>query len=230
MNTLRTLIESILIDVIDARFAGDVRAAELAQIYRDDETLRALPIPALNVSGLTVDLRVAFDDNPIQEAEEPSQEQVLAVEEAADRIRRLVMDFASVRTGDVPPRARSGLSRSLNVGVRNVLAETIDRPTAARRRAVEEELEGRLSSHSIGLAEGEKEILRDALGELDMELETIPKPRPKSLPNVIVAAEALKQLDPAMVTSIHFEIDLDGGRWVSVDDSEGGTRSVLSDL
>lgn len=228
MGTLRTLIESILTDVIEARFAGDVRTAELARIYRDDDTLRALPIPALNISGLTVDLRVAFDNTPIEEAEEPSDEQILAVETTADEVRRLVMEFESVRGGDVPPRARGGLSRSLAVGVRNVLAEAIERP-AARRSAVEEELERRLSRHGIHLGEGERAAVREALDTLDVRLETIPKAPPRSLPRVIVGAESLKELDPAMVTSIRFEIDLEEGRWISVDDGEGGTRSVLSD-
>lgn len=228
MNTLQMLIESILTDVINARFQGDVRAAELAELYREDETLRALPIPALNISGLTVDLRVAFDDTPIEEAAEPGEEQVQAIEEAADSVRRLIMDFDSVSGGPLPPRARGGLSRSLNVAVKNVLLETLQRPTAARRRAVEAELERRLSPHSIDIAEAERAALREALDELDARLEKVPRPPPTSLPKVIVGAEALRQIDPAMVTSIRFEIDLEEGRWISVDDEEGGTRSVLS--
>ena len=133
MSNLRTLIESIVTDVINARYDADVQTANLAERYRDNEILRSFNIPSLNISNVSVDLRMAFDDQAIEEADGPSEEQISAIATGATAITKYVMSLDAVKRKLADARIRNGFSRSLNSEIKKALTGSIDGGAKLRR-------------------------------------------------------------------------------------------------
>lgn len=227
MSDLQTLIESIVTDVINARFQADVLTAELAQHYRQNDTLRQLSVPALNITNLSVELRVAFDDTPIEPATEPSPGQKTAIETGADALRTRLMGLSSVRSASVPARSRAGLSRSLNAAALNAATASVTRGTVERRRAIETAVNEVLAKNGISLGDEDRIALREELEKFDARVAAAPKPAATSVPGLIVGMDRLKELDPNVVSVVRFDIDLVESQWVEVEDADGGTTTVL---
>ncbi len=230
MSRLKLLVDSIVADLIDARFDADVRAAELAEHYRENESMRALSIPALNIKNVSIDLRFAFDDTPIEAAEGPSAEQTKAVTEAAPSVRDELMKLPQVTETVTVDRQRSTLSRALLTALKNAMLQNVDAKPADRSGAVTAEVANTLTKNGVAkLPAAEWDVLRNQIAKLEAAFGAAPKAAPKSLPGVVVGTEALSKVDPGAVSKLTFEVDLSKRRWTEVGDREAGKKSVLSD-
>lgn len=232
MSTLKLLVDSIIADLIDARFDADVRAAELAEHYQKHEILRALSVPALNIENVSIDLRFAFDDTPIEVAKGPSEEQAKAVTDGAKVMRDELMKMSRVTEKVTVDRQRANLSRSLLTVVKNAMLKNVDAKASDRLAAVSAEVTKTLAKSGVrNLPAAEQKLLRDQIARLESSFIAAPKAPPKSLPGVVVGSEALAKADPATVSTLSFQVDLAKRRWTDVgdDDEKGGRKAVLSD-
>ena len=232
MSTLKLLVDSIIADLIDARFDADIRAAELAEHYQGHEILRALSVPALNIENVSIDLRFAFDDTPIEAATGPSEEQVKVVADVSKTVRDELMKLPRVTERVTVDRQRTSLSRALLTTVKNTMLKHVDAKAADRSAAVSAEITKTLAKSGVrNLPASEQKILRDQIARLEASFIAAPKAPPKSLPGVVVGTEALSKVDPATVSTLSFQVDLTERRWTDIGDGDGkdGTKAVLSD-
>jgi len=229
MSKLETLIASIVTDLINARFEADVTAAELAERYRDDATMRALNAPTLNIKNVSIDLRVAFDENPIEETDEQSEDQKKAIADGSAAVRDSIMKLAAVKNTIPGTPQRRALSRSLGAAVTKALSETLRTTGRARRARIEGDLTKLLTQNRVRLSPADMKVLRREIDRAGARIATARRLPPKSVPGVMVGGESLAKLDPAAISSIRFDVDLSGKRWADVEDEDGTTRTVLSD-
>jgi hypothetical protein len=220
MSDLKLLVESIVTDLIEARFEADLKAAELAEVYRDHPALRQLNVPTLNISNVSVDLKVAFDDTTIEAATTASSAQEEAINEAATKLRSEVGDLGSVKRTVDDPRKKSALTRSLgNAVVRTAVANIAGQPDL-RSAAVESEVRSVLTRNSVRLDEADSRKLRESIREFDKVVSSAPK-LPARVPGVLIGKEALADVRPELVTNIRFDIDLSSARWTEADSGDG---------
>ena len=175
MSELKLFVESIVTDLIEARFEADLKAAELAEVYRDHPALRQLNVPTLNISNVTVDLRVAFDDSAIGEADGPSEAQERAITEAAVKLRTEVAALDSVKKTVKVPRQRAAFTNSVNAAVIRSAKSNVSSTPANRSKAVEAELRGVLSKNRVRLSAADRKTLQARLREFDATVSAAPK-------------------------------------------------------
>ena len=229
MSSLRTLIESIVTDLINARYDADLQTANLAERYRDNEFLRSFNIPSLNISSVSVELRIAFDDQAIEEADTPSEEQISAVDTGAKELTGLVMGLDPVKRKFTTARLRNGFSRSLIVELKKSLAETLSGAPRMRREKIQAVIQAGLSRNRIVLNAADKKRLTQEIQKIEAVIASAPKAPPKSIPGVLVGIGVLSNIDPAAISSVKFEIDLNNARWNDVEEPGGAIKSVLSE-
>ena len=229
MSSLRTLIESIVTDLINARYDADLQTANLAERYRDNEFLRSFNIPSLNISSVSVELRIAFDDQAIEEADTPSEEQISAVDTGAKELAGLVMGLDPVKRRFTTARLRNGFSRSLIVELKKSLAETLSGAPRMRREKIQAVIQAGLSRNRIVLNAADKKRLTQEIQKIEAVIASAPKAPPKSIPGVLVGIGVLSNIDPAAISLVKFEIDLNNARWNDVEEPGGAIKSVLSE-
>ena len=228
MSDLKLIVESIVTDLVDARFEADVRAGELAELYRDNDSLRALHVPTLNIRNVSIDLKFAFDDTPIEPPPGPSDEQVKAVAAAAELAVPKLLALSAV-SRRVTGRSRTTLARSLEGALNSTMIDNVGAAASDRSAAVERAVRDQLSQQGISrLSAADRAAMLNQVVALEKALARAPKPKPTQLPGVIVASEALSKVDPGAVSTIHFEVDLAERRWREVAD-EDGPRTILTD-
>lgn len=227
MSSLQTLIQTIVTDLINARFEADVRVAELASLYRDYPEMRQLNVPALNISNVSVELRFAFDDQPLTPSESPSEGQIKAISEGTAQLRQTVLRLDSVTGRLTTPQARNALGRTLSARLASVARETVAASPEDRRAALEAEASRLLQERQVSLSRAERSRLLEGIREIDTRITAAPKPPPQSVPGVLVGSEALSKVDPTRISTIRFDLQLDGVRWAEVEDGDDGVRSVL---
>lgn len=228
MSSLQTLVQSIVTDLINARFEADVKAAELAEVYRDHPVLRNMAVPTLNISNVSVDLKVAFNEDAIEDDPGPSEEQTKAVSEAASDLRTRVMEMKSVTDTVTVARQKSTLSRSLQTAAASAANANLKGSPKERQDAVDKEITKVLTANKVQLNAADRRALAAGLGKFDGVIASAPKAPPK-VPRIMVGAEALSKLGPERVTTISFDIDLSRQQWTDTADGQGGTRTVLRD-
>jgi hypothetical protein len=227
MTDLKLLVESIVTDLISARFEADVKATELAQYYREHPTLRAMNVPTLNISSVSLKLNVLFDSTPIAASTEPSDEQKAAVRAVAGELRTTVMNLNSVSKTVTASRAKTLLERNLALKLEEAALANLERAPEERVAKQQESIEAVLGESKVSLTTAERKALAQRVQSLDVQLAAAPKPTPKSMPRVIVGAEQLSKVDPQLVNTLTLNIEMDRARWVDVEDAEGGVESVL---
>jgi hypothetical protein len=225
--SLRVLVESIARDLIDARFAADVAASELAERYREHPTLRAMNIPSLNITNVQVELAFLLEDVPEDtegEAEVPSEERM---KEASDNLIREVLRVPSVAERTANANLRNALVGTLSERLPTLMTPREGVPTSHRLAAIEETITEALRARRIDqISSSEAEKLKSAISAIDARL--IADARPTGLPRIIVNAESLHRVDPTAINRISFSVDLDRKRWVEVEERDD-RRTVLSD-
>jgi hypothetical protein len=227
MSSLQTLIEGIVTGLVEARAAADARAAELAEAYRDHPTLRSLSVPTLNLTKVSVDLRVAFDETPIESATGPSPAQQQAVDDTSETIRRRIMNMGSVSASVPHLQTRGALALQARDAVARSAAANLDAPAEERRAAMDKEVQQVLSRGGVKLSAADHRLLTEELAGADRQVATAPAARPR-IPGVIVAGKALAEQDAASLTTIRFDVELRENTWADVDAGDGTTGSVLS--
>lgn len=225
---LKMLVESVVSDLVEARFEADVRAAELAEHYRNHEGLRGMRVPALNITNVSIELRFAFDDTPIEPADGPSDAQKEAVAAKAAALRETVMATASVAERATSARARSTISRNLGVVAERAMQTGFAASPAERMASVELALETQLARTGVKLNAKEAASVKAAVAEMETAFAAAPKAPPKSMPKLIVGRDALSEAPEDRISSIAFDVDLSDARWTDMDDGAGGVRSVLT--
>ncbi|MEM1161743.1 MAG: hypothetical protein AAGJ28_12475 [Pseudomonadota bacterium] len=226
MSSLQTLVETIVSDLIKARHEADVQTAKLAEVYKDHPILRTMAVPSLNISNVSVDLRVAFDEQEIEQDPGPSEQQRKAINAAATKLRANLMGMKSVTDKVTVARQKTVMSRNLLSQVAREATEKVAESPEKRRAAVNTKITALMSANKVQLNAADRRKLAAELNKFDKEIADAPKAAPR-VPGVVVGAEKLKQMNPEMVTSIKFDIDLDEARWSDTHDGEE-TRSVLS--
>ncbi len=228
MSSLKTLVEGIVTDLINARFEADVKTAELAEHYRDHPILRSMSVPSLNITNVSVDLRVVFDEEAIDDNPGPSEQQKEAVAEATKTLQANLMGLKSVTDKVTVARQRTALSRSLTTGTVLAAEGALAEPPKIRRQTVEKKITDVLTANQVTLSAADRRKLTAELAKFDAAVAVAPKAQPR-VTGIVVGAEALKAVNPELVTSIKFDIDLDETRWTEAVDGTGNTRSVLTD-
>lgn len=220
MSDLQLFVESIVTDLIQARFEADLKAAELAEVYKDHPALRQLNVPTLNISNVSVDLRLAFDDTEIEAAAGASEAQEQAINEAAVKLRTEVSGLGSVKKSVTVPRQRTSVRNSVNnAAVRSARANVAASPTV-RSSAVEKDVRTVLTRNKVKLTAADSRKLALAVKDFDKAVAAAPKPPPQ-VPKLIVGKQALAEVNPELVTSIRFDIDLSTARWTEADSGDG---------
>jgi len=228
MSSLQILIESIVADLIKARFTADAYAAQYAELYRNDPVLSTLNVPTLNISNVSVDLRVAFDDSPIAEPENPSEEQTDAIKDAAEVLHGRMSTLESVTRKLTAARDRSTLARAVRTAAVRTASARINSTPGSRRAAVSREVAGLLDDRGVKLSASDRRTLSSELESFEVKVASAPKTA-ATLPKVIVGAESLAKVDPATVSSIRFTVDLSAARWTAIEGADGESDAVLTD-
>ena len=228
MSNLQTLVESIVTDLISARFEADVKSAELAEHYREHPILRTMAVPTLNISNVTVDLRVAFDEGKIEAEPGPSEAQKRAVSQASSELRTSILSLKSVSDKVTVARQKSALSRSLQSRTAKIATEKLAESPTTRRAEVEKQINELLSANRVNLSAADKKKVAVELSKFEQTVAAAPKASP-SVPDLLIGAEKLATIPPEAVTSIKFDIDLAESRWVETTDSAGNVHSILTD-
>lgn len=228
MSNLKLLVESIVTDLVEARFEADVRAGELAAHYRDNAALRALNVPSLNISNVSVELRMVFDDTALAPADQPSEGQATAIATASNQLRDSIMALDTVNSAAKTPAQKTALSRALVEGLKQSATGKIDASAAERKAALDEQVKTVLAKSRITLLPAEQQALKLQLDRFDTSVVTAPKPPPKSVPQVLVGVQALSSARPEVISTIKFEVDLTEAHWTEVEDGSGGSKPKLT--
>jgi hypothetical protein len=86
-----------------------------------------------------------------------------------------------------------------------------------------------LSRNRIVLNAADKKRLTQEIQKIEAVIASAPKAPPKSIPGVLVGIGVLSNIDPAAISSVKFEIDLNNARWNDVEEPGGAIKSVLSE-
>lgn len=228
MNSLQILVESIVADLIKARHEADLVAAQLASHYRDNPTLRMLNVPTLNISNVSIDLRFAFDDSPIEAPKGPSDDQKIAIAAAAAELHRTISTMKSVRDTITVARQRTAFFNKVKTVAIKMSSDNIMLSSEDRLGVVNKEVKALFTSNQIRLSAEDKRQLTTALNQLEATISTAPK-APAKVPGIVVGSQALADLNPAFVSSVKFDIDLSSARWTAVDGGDGEPDAVLTE-
>ena len=229
MTSLQLLVESILSDLVDARAQADMHAAELAEEYRKHPVLRSLGVPTLNISNASIELKFTFDKGADDDVQSPTEEQKQAIEESAKAASAKIMQMRSVTSRVTNDRSRLELEGRLNHSIVNTMVEYIDRERASRRVAVENAIRASLARYQVErLAAADNDVLLQLVQAIDDAFERVPKKK-RRLPRLVVAGEALSQIDQSAVSSIRFDVDLTERHWTALEDDEGGETDRLTE-
>lgn len=212
MNKLQVLVQSIITDLIQARFEADAKAAELAELYRDHPVLRNMRVPTLNISNVSVDLRVAFDDAPLAAPEEASKAQEEAIAAAAKALNARLVSLESVK-----PKFTAAKQRSLTQKIKKAAKAEAANAEGLRGTFLNTQVEAMLKESKIKLKASERSVLDTEMSVLEASIAAAPKLM-GSVPGVVVEAAALEKLPPDSITSIKFEISLGDASWTSIAD------------
>lgn len=227
MSDLQTLVETIVSDLIEARFEADVRAAELAALYREHPVLRNLAVPTLNIANVSVALQVAFDEGAIEAYPGPSEAQKKAVSEAAAILRDGIVALTSVTDTVSVPRQKAALSRGLVNRTTKAATDRLGEPPGVLRAEVERQVNALLSANGVRLNARDVKAAAEALDRFEQVVRAAPKPR-ANVPGLVVGAESLAKVPPEAVSTISFDVELSAASWVETADENGERRSVLS--
>lgn len=227
MSELQVVIGSIVNDVIQARFEADVYAAELSEQYRDSPGMRGMTAPRLNISNLSVELRMVFDEAPVELATEPSDAQHSAVASAADDLRKAVLSLQSAEM--VPARSKSAFSRALNARAAAAATSHLASSSAVRRAAIDGSMIEVLAKYRVKLSEDDRQTLSRELDLATAEISRAPGRSPKSVPGILIGKETLSEVDPSLVSVIKFDVELTDNDWVDVEINDGEFEPVLVD-
>lgn len=227
MSDLQALVQSIVTDLITARFEADVKVAELAELYRENPVLRSMDVPALNITNVSVDLRVAFDEGEITPSSGVSATQKKAIADASTQLKADLSKVPSI-SQKLQGRQRAAFLTSLQGTARRTAENTITDSSAVRKRKLTQEVDRALAAKNIRLTSAERRVVAGKLAAFENVVATAPK-APPTVPGVIVGAKALADIPPEKVSSIKFDVDLSGIRWAEVDDGEGNPQTILTE-
>ena len=229
MTSLQLLVESILSDLVDARAQADMHAAELAEEYRkhrcfDHSVCRhsTFQMPQSN-SGL----RLLAKPTRMINRQRKNRSRPLSNPPKAAAAK--IMELRSVATRVTTDRSRRELDGLLNQSIVNTMVEYIDRESAERRRAVENAIRTALARYQVTrLTTADNDALLQLVQAIDDALEGVPK-RKRRLPRLVVAGEALSEIDQSAVSTIRFDVDLTERHWTALEDGEGGETDRLTE-
>jgi hypothetical protein len=228
MSDLQVLIEGIVTDLIKARFDADVKAVELAEHYRDHGLLRNLSVPTLNISNVTIDLKFAFDDSDLGLPGDPSDDEKVVIDAAATEMRTKISAMKSLSDKVTVKAQRTILAKQVESAFKSTAVQHLRASPKERSSQITSKITGSLATKSVRLSAAEKRQVALLIGNLERKLAVAPKP-PMQLPKLRVGASALGGMEAEKVSTIRFDVDLNGARWTEIEDSSGETTMQLLD-
>ncbi len=242
MDRLKDVVASMVNDLIEVRGEADRRAADLAVRYRDDEVLSAFAVPKLNISNVTIDLRFALcaeeavDDAQRNESkadspDDPARTGLGWIGARAREFTEAMLDLPSVRRARLSPRRMANLGHRFEAELIKASIDLFEREEGERVSALAERLMGALKKSGVQLRadDADRFVLRVADFDVGVvHAEANPRsgqadPRPK----LILGASALETVDPNLISSIKFDVDLGDARWMEIEEADGSVSQVL---
>lgn len=235
--SLKAILESIVGDLIEARYAADRAVAELAEHYRTDSNLRILSIPSLNISNVQVDFSFVFDS----EAVEPSKgsldnsQKEKVVKDAAVTLSETLLKMPAInqqfKTSTERKRFTMTLKNALTEHFASTMGKQEESPGSFNHNTIKT-IGNVLSNNSIeSIPTFEYAGLQSIIENLRVDLNVIPTAPLKFGTRVLVGSDSLSKVDPAVVSRISFSVDLSAKRWTEVydDNASKKTSYVLTD-
>lgn len=232
MNDLQKLVSGILNDLINARYEADAVAAEYTRLYRDDPVMQAMNAPMLNISNVSVDLRLAFaapDDS--DGGGGGGRSDVLTKEvvgKEADILRDRVFEKAPLPANLTGPRL-AGAKRVMSTRLSEAMVKHSDSPPPVRKAAMAESVVAVLEERNVKLSRAQMKAIERDIDRSANKVATataITKAAGDGR-KVLTGTEELSKLNPEAISSIKFDVDLDQMRWIDVadDDAENETNA-----
>lgn len=213
---LKGLISAILNDFVDARFQTDVAAAELAEHYRTHPSMRALNVPSLNVSSVSVDLRFVFAPEEPEDGEtgparlEPSD----VARELAESLRASIGLRPPLSGSPLGDAGGSRLEAALAAKLPETLAAAHALPTPARHAVLERLVSGAIAEVGAGeLSPADARSVREIVASANARIGAADRAGRATRPRVLTAPDVLSAVNPEAISRISFTIDLDPRRW-----------------
>ncbi|MCR9244623.1 MAG: hypothetical protein NXI31_06295 [bacterium] len=228
MGDLKVLVDSILGDLIAARAEADALAADYAKTYREDPTLRAMSVPALNITNVSVELRIAFDDGSIEAAPPVSEPQARAAQQGARSLRTFLMGSTAFRTAAGSNQQRRVLATLAEESSKTALTTNANRPASVRLEEANRAVFGALERNNVQLSPTLRSKVTERLTAANSGVSAAARPQART-PSLIVGKSALETLTPEKISTVKFDVDLSESRWVEVEDDDGETEFRLTE-
>lgn len=237
MNDLQRMIAGIVNDVISARFQADAVAAEYSKLYREDEFMRHMATPMLNIRNVAVDLRMAFAP-PDEEQESTSTSaanqalEAQVVEEASVELRDRLFNKFSVASSDLSGARLAGAKNAVRSAIGRAMEDDSIGSSVQRKAAVNEAIVRQLAKRNIDLSERDRQTLSRDIDGFSTRLATAKAVADAEIGQrkIITDSDSLASVNPEAISSIKFEIDLEEMRWVDIDESvDGVTEAKLTE-
>lgn len=229
---LKGLVAGILDDLIDARFRADVTVADLAEHYRENPGMRALSIPALNISSVDVDLRFVFgepeDEGEVGESLSPQEAAKSVAEGLSASVLRTPVVARTVRTRDERRKLKKALADKVEKSARTSATLSPDE----RQAVLGTEIFKALRTAKVrNLSDQDRKTLEARIAEADTHFSAALRAGKTVRPRLVTAPETLASVNPEAISRISFTVDLSARRWQAVDSDadEGGLEHYLVD-
>ncbi|WP_237058432.1 hypothetical protein [Microbulbifer sediminum] len=224
---LKTLLEGVVEDLIDARFQADVAAAELAQHYRANPDLRTFSIPSLNISSVDVDLRFVFSQ---AESSPVGGDNLSGVESVFEGLSGSVLRMRPVADAVRNRADRDKLKKNLEARFMRVAKSDRSSRIEDRQSVMRDQIKKALSAAKVkDLSATDLKTIDRIVAATDTKL-TAAEPRKRVVrPRVQTAPEVLSELNPDAISRISFSVDLTAQRWQEIEEQEGESVQQLVD-
>ena len=252
MAEVKNLLGAILRDIAEARVTSDLFSRDVGLEYLNDDVLRTLSVPRVDMKEATVRLRFAVDSLETQEADPDKTIKRLAAERAsplAREIVNLVVDGHPKRDEVVAVIRRKQidlqelLSRRL-VAVLSDLAlvrSAIEGDPQALAQAIQEQLQAALTEDvdlkkllvpsrsdrrlATTVQKSSEIVIGDMLERTKLELGT-DKRRELKL-NLAVSRGQLAEVPEAIISEISVVVEMRNYVWNETEDEDGSVRRWL---
>lgn len=253
MNELQKLVAGILNDLISARYEADTLAAEYTKLYRDDPVLQTLNAPTLNITNVSVDLRMAIADpgaGGTSDAPDRTEKS-----RAGDALKKDIVDkeigrlqdsvFEKVKLPETLSGARlGGAKRAMSARLAEAMAVHDKSAPPVRKAALAEGIIRVLEERDVKITPREMKVI-----ERDIDTSASRISTASAIANsagtsraIITDAETLAKMNPEAISSIKFDVDLEQLRWIDIadddrdlkknadEDGDGDTKAVLGGI
>lgn len=229
MATLQAIVEGIVTDIIEARHNAAKETAKLAEAYRDDAILRNMAVPALNISNVTVDLKLAFDDSA-EQTEEINQKRDALINAEIKPIAASLQKMAAIKA--LPQQKKvthAHMQRIVKSALKNTLKQPQKQTSDQTEKQITEALRASFQAEKIRLTSGDTSKLRAQARAITKKSSDLEAEIKKSMQKIHVKTHGWNEEQLDSLSSIKFDIKLDEMQWSEADTPDGGVEHFLSE-